>query len=97
MEPSERYLMVKRCNTCIDGILMLDGNTWCGITMKSESGIGCNYTPGSGKLYKPKPKVIQGEKVAAKTTPIPKTKNIPTEQKAVIGSKKILPPQPRLF
>jgi len=89
--------MVKRCNTCIDGILMLDGNTWCGITMKSESGIGCNFTPGSGKLYKPKPKVIQKEKVVAETAPMPKIKNIPARQKPVISNKKILPPQPRLF
>lgn len=90
-------LVTKQCNTCISGILMLDGNTWCGITMKPESGAGCNYSPGSGKLYKPKPKVIQKEKVVAKTTPMPKIKTIPIKQKPIISSKKIIPPQPKLF
>lgn len=91
-------LMIKRCNTCISSVLMPNGSTWCGITMKPESGIGCNYTPGTGKLYKPEPKIVQKEKLVIKTSsPLPKVKPLPTKQKAVHSSKKTIPPQPKLF
>lgn len=76
---------------------MLDGSIWCEITMKPESGIGCNYSLGTGGLYKPEPKVVQKEKVVVKTTPIPKIKTIPVKQKSLSSSKKIIPPQQKMF
>jgi len=90
-------LVTKRCYRCSSGIQMLDGSAWCGITMLPEGGVGCNYSKGFPKLYKPEAKVIQKEKVVVKTTPIPKIKPIPTKQKPIISSKKTLPPQQKMF
>lgn len=94
-------LVVKGCFRCSSGILMPDGNTWCGITNKPESAIGCSYSPGLPKLYKPERVVIQKvlkEKLVTKTTiSIPKVKTIPTKQKPISSSKKTTSPQIRLF
>lgn len=80
---------------------MPDGSAWCGITKHPESGIGCSYTPGTGKLYKPEPKVVQKslkEKVGVvKTSPIPKAKPISVKQKNVISKRKINTGQQKMF
>jgi len=85
-----------QCVKCKNSVLMLDGNLWCGLTMKPVGkdflAICPNFELGSGKIYKSEPTGMPDY-----TIPKVKIRKIKAKPITKISKKKIKPPQPRLF